>query len=125
MLKDAKSLTTLPAADMERAKRWYQDKLGLEPVEEMTGGNRYETAAGTGFTIYPTPNPDRGGHTQLAFGVADLDSEVTGLKGRGVAFEEYDMPGLKTVNGIAEFDGQRGAFFKDSEGNILGIVQMD
>jgi catechol 2,3-dioxygenase-like lactoylglutathione lyase family enzyme len=115
---------TLPAADLERAKRWYQENLGLTPVEESPGGVFFEAGGGTRFALYPTPNPSRGGHTQMGFRVSDIDVEVAELRSRGVVFEEYDVPGLKTVHGIAENPAGRAAWFKDSEGNTVGLIQF-
>jgi catechol 2,3-dioxygenase-like lactoylglutathione lyase family enzyme len=123
MLVETMVHTTLPALEIERAKQWYQEKLGLAPVEETSGGLRYEVGGGTGFFVYPTPNASRGGHTQMGFRVADLSAEMTALRGTGVVFEEYDFPGFKTVDGVAEVDGRRSAFFKDSEGNLVGLVE--
>lgn len=124
MLGDTTVHTTLPATDLQRAKQWYQDKLGLSPAEEQSGGIRYETGAGTGFFLYPTPNPNRGGHTQMAFSVSDLRAELTALRASGVVFEDYDLPGFKTEDGVADIDGQPSAFFTDSEGNTIGLVQI-
>ena len=115
---------TLPASDMHRAKKWYKDKLDLDPENESEGGIFYEVAGGTRFAIYPTPNENRGGHTQLGFTTDDIDADVERLKGRGVEFEGYDLPGLKTENHIARTGSARAAWFKDSEGNMIGIIQL-
>jgi len=124
MIKDLRCHTTLPAADLERAKKFYADKLGLTPATESAGGLFYEVSGGTRFTLYPTPNPARGGHTQIGFAAKDLKSEVAALRAKGVAFEEYDFPGLKTVDSIAKTGDAYAAWFKDSEGNMIGIVQL-
>jgi catechol 2,3-dioxygenase-like lactoylglutathione lyase family enzyme len=124
MIKDRRSHATLPAADLERAKTWYEEKLGLTPASETPNGVFYTLAGGTRFILYPTPNPDRGGHTQMGLVTDDVDAEVAGLKERGVVFEEYDFPGLKTENSIAKTGEARAAWFKDSEGNTLGLVQL-
>jgi catechol 2,3-dioxygenase-like lactoylglutathione lyase family enzyme len=124
MIKNLRSHTTLPAADLERAKKFYAEKLGLSPATESEGGIFYEIAGGTRFILYPTPNPTRAGHTQIGFATNDIESEVEELRSRGVVFEEYDFPGLKTKNGIAETGAARAAWFKDSEGNMIGIVQL-
>jgi catechol 2,3-dioxygenase-like lactoylglutathione lyase family enzyme len=124
MLKEHRAHTTLPAADTARAKQWYQEKLGLSPVNEDRGNLVYEAANGTTFILYPTPNPTRGGHTQLGFTTQDIEADVAELKGRGVVFEEYDFPGMKTENGIASVDPIRAAWFKDSEDNMIGIIQL-
>jgi catechol 2,3-dioxygenase-like lactoylglutathione lyase family enzyme len=125
MLKDIKSHTTLPAADIDRAKAFYREKLGLEPSGEAPGGVFFETAGGTRFALYPTPNTNRGGHTQMGFTVNDVEAEVANLKERGVVFEEYDLPGLKTENGVAATGGGRAAWFKDSEGNTIGLIELE
>ncbi|HXA42916.1 MAG TPA: VOC family protein [Candidatus Solibacter sp.] len=124
MIQDLKTHTTLPAADMERARKWYEEKLGLTPMSVSPTGVFYEVAGGTRFILYPTPNPSRGGHTQIGFATDDIVAEVAALKARGVVFEEYDFPGLKTENSIAQTGDARAAWFKDSEDNTIGIVQL-
>lgn len=124
MIKKLRSHTTLPAADLNRAKKFYSEKLGLAPATESEGAIFYELAGGTRFTIYPTPNTQRGGHTQIGFVTNNIEAEVAELRSRGVVFEEYDFPGLKTENGIVQTGTVRAAWFKDSEGNTIGIVQL-
>jgi catechol 2,3-dioxygenase-like lactoylglutathione lyase family enzyme len=124
MLKERRTHATLPAADLDRAKRWYEEKLGLTPSTENRGGVFYEAAGGTRFVLYATPNQNRGGHTQLGFTTNDLDADVRDLRSRGVVFEEYDFPGLKTENGIAHTGDARAAWFLDSEGNTIGLIQL-
>jgi catechol 2,3-dioxygenase-like lactoylglutathione lyase family enzyme len=124
MIKNLRSHTTLPAADLQRAKKFYAEKLGLSPATESEGGIFYEIAGGTRFILYPTSDPTRAGHTQIGFATNDIESEVEELRSRGVMFEEYDSPGLKTKNGIAQTGEARAAWFKDSEGNMIGIVQL-
>jgi catechol 2,3-dioxygenase-like lactoylglutathione lyase family enzyme len=129
-LPDARIAARLPAGDLERARRWYAEKLGLEPAEERPGGLRY-VVGGAEFAIYQSAGRADGSFTQLAFTVADIEAEVAALKARGVVFEDYDVPGLATVDGIAEIDGnypskgsgERAAWFRDSEGNMLGMGQ--
>jgi len=87
MLKDQRTHTTLPAADLGRAKKFYADKLGLTPATESPGGLFYVTAGGTRFILYPTPNPTRAGHTQMGISVEDIEKTVSDLQGAGVAFE--------------------------------------
>ncbi|MEV4199917.1 VOC family protein [Micromonospora globbae] len=122
MLRDAPVQAALPASDMERAKRFYRDTLGLTVSGEAEDAVHFESG-GTRFFIYPTSNAGQAPHTLAAWLVADLDAEMADLRGRGVTFEEYDLPGLRTVDGVAEFPTMRGAWFKDSEGNILGVTQ--
>ena len=124
MIKDKRSHTTLPAADLARAKKFYAEKLGLNPATESPNGIFYVTGGGTRFILYPTPNPARAGHTQIGFSVEDIEGEVAGLQAAGVKFEEYDFPGLKTERGIAQTGDARAAWFKDSEGNLIGIVEL-
>ena len=131
MLSDAKVATRLPAQDLERARRFYSEKLGLEPVEDRPGGLLYR-CGGTEFGLFQSAGDPSGAHTQMGWEVDDIDAVVEGLRSRGVAFEEYDFPGLTTVNGIAEIEGnypskggkgERAAWFRDSEGNLLGMGQ--
>ncbi|HEU5471494.1 MAG TPA: VOC family protein [Actinophytocola sp.] len=130
MLDDADVSTRLPAADLARARAFYADKLGLEPVEERPGGLLYRCRTGS-FSLFESAGAPSGDHTQMAWMVDDIEATVARLRARGVVFEEYDVPGLRTVNGIAEIDGQypslgtgeRAAWFRDSEGNLHGIGQ--
>jgi predicted enzyme related to lactoylglutathione lyase len=124
MIKDQRSHTTLPASDLGRAKKFYAEKLGLSPSTESPGALFYVTGGGTRFTLYPTPNQTRGGHTQMGFSVNDIEESVAELKTAGVVFEEYDFPGLKTQGSIAQTGDVRAAWFKDSEGNLIGLVQI-
>jgi catechol 2,3-dioxygenase-like lactoylglutathione lyase family enzyme len=123
MLADSNVQATIPAQDLERAKSFYADKLGIKPVEERPEGVRYACGTGT-FLLFQSSGTASGDHTQMGWDVEDLDATVDELRGRGVVFEEYDMPGFKTVNGIAEIAGERGAWFKDSEGNLLALGQI-
>ena len=123
MLEGATVHTTLPALDLERAKAFYKEKVGASSADEADAG-AFFTVGETSFSIYPTPNPSRGGHTQMAIRVSDVDAAVKELRDRGVTFEEYDMPGLKTVDGIAEIQGVKGAWFKDPDGNILSVGEL-
>lgn len=129
MLADGRIATRLPAQDLERARRFYSEKLGLEPVEERPGGLRYEAAEGT-FALFQSAGASSGEFTQMGWEVDDLDATVAELKRRGVVFEEVDLPGLRTVDWIAEVEGnypskggkgERAAWFRDSEGNMLGM----
>jgi catechol 2,3-dioxygenase-like lactoylglutathione lyase family enzyme len=124
MLKDHKTHATLPVADLARAKAFYAG-LGLDEIEtENDGAAIIKTAGGSRFALFVTPNTQRGGHTQLGFAVDDIDAEVADLKSRGVVFEEYDMPGFKTVGGIVDTPPIRAAWFIDPDGNTIGLVQL-
>jgi len=115
--------TTIPAKDLDGTRRFYEDVLGAQVVMEDPGGIIYQSGDAN-FTLYPTEFAGTAQHTLGAFVVGDLKAAVAELRGKGVTFEEYDMPGLKTVDGIAELGGTRGAWFKDPEGNILSVVQL-
>jgi catechol 2,3-dioxygenase-like lactoylglutathione lyase family enzyme len=118
----AHAMATLPAQDIERAKAWYADKLGLTPVgQDPLGGAVYEFTDGTRFLLFQSSGQPSGTHTQLALEVDDVDSTFQDLRARGVKFEEYDFPGLKTVNGVATFGELKSAWIKDSEGNLIGV----
>jgi catechol 2,3-dioxygenase-like lactoylglutathione lyase family enzyme len=130
MLKNGRIAARLPAQDLNRARAFYADKLSLHPVEERDGGLRYVGAVGE-FALFQSAGAASGAHTQMAWDVDDIDATVGDLRSRGLVFEEYDLPGLKTVDGIAAIDGnypskgtgERAAWFRDSEGNLLGIGQ--
>ena len=130
-LERAAVATRLPAQDLERARRFYADKLGLEPVEERPGGLRYRCASGE-FVLFQSAGAPSGDHTQMALEVDDLEATMRGLRERGVVFEEFDLPGLTTVDGVVEVQGnypskggvgERAVWLRDSEGNLLGIGQ--
>ena len=120
MLDKAVVYATIPAQNLERAKSFYADKLGLKPQEEGPEGLRYRCGEG-GFLLFESSGEPSGTHTQLGWDVDDIEASVATLRENGVVFEEYDMPGFKTVNGIAEIAGEKGAWFKDSEGNLLAL----
>lgn len=125
MLKDKKTHAALPVADLAKAKAYYVETLGFDDIEtEYEGAVMINAADGTRFVLFVTPNTQRGGHTQLGFTVDDIEAEVAELKSRGVVFEEYDMPGFKTVAGIATTPPTRAAWFIDPDGNTIGLVQL-
>ena len=115
--------TTIPAKDLERTRRFYEDVLDAQVVMEDPGGIIYRSGDSY-FSLYPTEFAGTAQHTLAAFMVRDVEATVAELRGKGVTFEDYDLPGLKTVNGIADLDGTKGAWFKDPEGNILSVVQL-
>ena len=124
MLANLHVHSTIPAGDLQRAKQFYATKLGLDPSEETPGGLVYE-CRDSWFLLYPSRGAGTAQHTVMGWTTENIESEVADLQARGVVFEEYDLPGLKTVNGIATTPSNRAAWFKDSEGNILGIVQFN
>ena len=123
MLQASPMYSYLPAKDVARARRFYEEKLGFKPRSELGGGVTYEFADRTACFLYPTPNAGTSRASQAFWQVKDVEREVAELRARGVQFEEYDQPGMKTVNGIADAGGARAAWFKDTEGNILALIQ--
>lgn len=131
MLSEAGVVTRIPVRDLTRAREFYSDKLGLEPSEERPGGLLYRCRSGE-FALFESAGTSPGTFTQMAFDVDDLEATVAALKERGVVFEEVDLPGLETVDGIAEVSGnypskggrgERAAWFRDLDGNMFGIAQ--
>ena len=124
MFADRKATAMLPAGDLARAKRWYEEKLGLKPAEDMGEmGAVYKLGGGNIAVLYPTQFAGTAQHTVMTFDSPDLVADMAEMRKRGVVFEEYDLPDLKTENGIASWDNVKNAWAKDSEGNILGFVQ--
>ena len=132
MLSTGRVATRLPAQDLDRARRFYAEKLGLDPVDERPGGLLYRGASGE-FALFESMGASPGTFTQMGWEVDDVEVTVAALRKRGVVFEEVDAPGLKTAEGIAEIAGnypskgargERAAWFRDSEGNMLGIGQL-
>jgi len=119
MLAGSRVTTMLPVVDMGRARAFYEKKLGLRPGTQRPNGEVVYALEGTTVALYPRGQPTRADHTALSFEVKDLAAEVQQLTGRGVTFEEYDLPGLKTVNKVCVLGSEKAAWFKDTEGNIL------
>ncbi len=122
MLNDSAVTANIPAADLERARSFYADTLGLTPASENPGGLVYMTTGGTAFFLYETEFAGLAGHTIAQWHVADVGAEVTALKSKGLEFEHYDLPGVSWAGDIATIEGMgQAAWFKDSEGNIMCI----
>lgn len=129
-LTSAHTVGKLPAQGLERARRFYRERLGLEPVEERDGGLRYLCGA-TEFHLFLSSGAASGASTQLAFEVEDIDHVVADLRSRGLEFERFEIPGVELEGDIvvvpdnypSKGRGERGAFFYDSEGNLLSIAQ--
>ncbi len=124
MLANSPIYPSLPAADLERARRFYAEKLELTPESEGAGGLWYRCGKDSRFSVFPSQGEASGTHTQAIWLVEDVESEVSALKARGVVFEEYDVPSPSTVNSIATVGPGKGAWFQDSEGNLLSLVQF-
>lgn len=123
MLQDAPIYAYIPATDVVRARKFYEQTLGFKPKQETAGGVVYEFAAGTACFLYPTPNAGTSMASQAFWQVADVEREVAELRARGVEIEHYDTPGQESRNGILTAGGAKAAWFKDSEGNIMAIIQ--
>jgi catechol 2,3-dioxygenase-like lactoylglutathione lyase family enzyme len=129
-LSDAHAVTKLPAQDLDRARRFYRDKLGLEPVEEREGGLRF-ICGGTEFHLFSSSGAASGTSTQMGFEVTDLEAVIEDLRRRGVTFEAVEIPGFEMQgemvvvpdNYPSKGSGELGAFFYDSEGNLLALGQ--
>ena len=122
MFAERNATAMIPAKDLDRAVSWYRDKLGLEPMSKEEWGAFYALKGVNAF-LYFTDYAGTAGHTLLSFDTNDLLADMKVLRERGVAFLDYDLPDLKTENGVAEWGPVKNAWCKDSEGNILGFVQ--
>ena len=123
MLQQAPMYAYLPAKDVGRARKFYEETIGLKAKEEIAGGVAYEFARGTGCFLYPTPNAGTSSASQAFWEVADIEREVADLQSRGVTFEEYDMPGKAAGSPVYTAGGAKAAWFKDPDGNIMAVIQ--
>ena len=123
MLQKSPMYAYVPVKDMTRARQFYEETVGLKPKEERAGGVIYEFGEHTACFMYPTPNAGSSKASQAFWQVDDVEREVAELKRRGVKFEEYDMPGMKTENGIANAGDAKAAWFKDTEGNTMALIE--
>src|SRR2546427_12391360 len=123
MLRNAPIVPYIPVANVARARRFYEEKVGLKPKEEYAGGVIYECGKGSWVFMYPSAGAGTSKASTAFWSVEDVAAEGRELKARGVVFEEYDMHGIKTVNRIATAGGAKTAWVQESEGNILAISQ--
>lgn len=123
MLQNSPMYAYVPVSDIARARKFYEQVLGFKPKKEVAGGIVYEFAERTACFMYPSANAGTSKASQAFWQVADVEREVAELKARGVKFEEYHAPGMTTRNGIMTAGGAKTAWFKDSEGNIMAVVQ--
>lgn len=123
MLQQSPIYAYFPARDMVRARQFYEGQLGLKPQQEVNGGVVYAFGGGTAAFLYPTPNAGTSKASQAFWAVADVDAEMAELKRRGIVFEDYDMPGERSPSGAVIAGGAKAAWFKDSEGNILALIE--
>lgn len=125
MLKARRVGTAIPAQDIKRARDFYEQKLGFTPSRELADGGVMYRVGDTGFTVFPSSGKASGAHTQMGIDVDDVEEAVRELKSRGVKLEEYDMPHFKTVEGVLTLpDGSKEAWFKDTEGNLIGVGSL-
>jgi len=124
MVSNMTAVAILPAANIERARKFYADKLGLTPDRVEVDGSLFYQCKESAFLVYQTQYAGTAKNTAIGFRTDNIDREMKELRSRGVVFEEYNMPGLKTVNGVATMGSLKAAWFKDSEGNILAVNQM-
>ena len=123
MLQKSPMYSYIPAKDVARARQFYEEKLGFKAKSEQDGGVVYEFGEGTACFLYPTPNAGTSRASQAFWQVEDIEREVAELKRRGVRFEHYDMPGAKSDGDIVTAGGAKAAWFKDTEGNIMALIQ--
>jgi len=126
-LSDAPFITSLPAHDIERAVRWYEEKLGLTPTMDLGESGQMYRTGGSMWILYQTPSAGTGKHTLGGWIVPDLETAMRDLRAKGVTFEDYAMgdEGPTTENGVPrDASGGKVAWFKDSEGNVLALTQI-
>jgi catechol 2,3-dioxygenase-like lactoylglutathione lyase family enzyme len=109
----------LPVKEMERARRFYERSLGLQPVGSKVDGKFVYRCGGTEIALFPKPEGTKAQHTALSFRVANIADAIALLKSRGVTFADYDYPGLKTIGHVCVLGSEKAAWFEDTEGNIL------
>jgi catechol 2,3-dioxygenase-like lactoylglutathione lyase family enzyme len=121
-LTSAKAYPTVAVSDFDRARKFYEGTLGLSPLSERPDGILFQAGEGTALLVYPSQFASPAQSTRVTFFTADFDGTVQELRDKGITFEEYDFPGLKTVDGVAELEEVgKGAWFKDPDGNILAL----
>jgi predicted enzyme related to lactoylglutathione lyase len=123
MLQGFPMYAYIPARDLARARQFYEEKVGLEPKMETNGGIVYEFAGGTACFLYLSPNAGTSKASQAFWSVQDVDGLIRKLKAKGVVFEDYDLPGERSAEGAITEGGAKAAWFKDSEGNIMALIE--
>ena len=119
MLNSNQVTTMLPVKDMARARRFYEESLGLKPLGLKADGKFIYRCGGTELALFPRPDGTKAEHTAISFKVADIGKEIRELEARGVKFADYDLPGFKTVDHVCVLGSEKAAWFQDPEGNIL------
>lgn len=121
MLSDASVTTMLPVKEMARARAFYEVCLGLKPGAFRPDGKFVYEVGGTKVALFPKPEGTKADHTAISFRVADIAASIRDMMRAGVVFEDYDFPGLKTVDHVCVLGAEKAAWFKDTEGNYLCI----
>jgi predicted enzyme related to lactoylglutathione lyase len=126
MLQKSRAAASMPASDLARARAFYEGTLGFTPDPDMNAPDAvmYRCADGTAFLVFLSSGVSSGNHTQLSFEVEDISAEVRELRDKGIAFENYDSPDIKTEAGIAQMPDGSGGWFKDTEGNLIAVFQL-
>jgi catechol 2,3-dioxygenase-like lactoylglutathione lyase family enzyme len=119
MLTTSTVTTMLPVINMQRARQFYEGKLGLQPGGLKPDGKFVYAVGGSILALFPKPEGTKADHTAISFQVPDIAASIASLKRAGVVFEDYDFPGLKTVDHVCVLGAEKAAWFKDSEGNYL------
>ncbi len=122
MLTTAPMTTILPVMDMSRARDFYENKLGMKPAGLKPDGKFvYDCGGGAVLALFPKEGGTKADHTAVSFLVSDIGAEIKALKSRGVTFEDYDFPGMRTIDHVCVLGSEKAAWFKDTEGNYLCI----
>lgn len=122
MLMNAPVTTILPVVDLTRAREFYENKLGFVAGNLTHDGKFvYPCGAGGSLALFPKDGGTKADHTAVSFKVPDIEAAIATMKARGVVFEDYDFPGLKTVDHVCVLGAEKAAWFKDTEGNYLCI----
>ena len=119
LLADCEVTCMLPVKDLDRARRFYEQTLGLQPEGLRPDGKFIYRVRGTVLALFPKPEGTKAEHTALSFRVQHIEPAVAALEARGVSFADYDLPGLKTVGHVCVLGSEKAAWFQDTEGNIL------
>jgi catechol 2,3-dioxygenase-like lactoylglutathione lyase family enzyme len=124
MLAERRAHATLPVADLDAAKAFWGDRLGFEAIEDNPVAVMYRGGDDSVFVVTLSSGRATGAHTQIGFTTPDIEGDVADLKARGVTLEEYDVPGLRTADSIATTGAGRAAWFKDPDGNLVGLIEF-